>query len=343
MLALIIITIIVLLGSAFCSSSEASLFSISLTKLESLTHTKSLAMAIKVKKDITNSVGTLVFLNNAFNIIGTLILGALAQSVFTEAWQFSLFSVVLTILIILFGEIIPKNFGERFALQQILLVSGVIIISSWVFFPFLWIINKFTELLFGKRQDTKTSEDEIQVLIEKGMLDHGIEKDEHQMLKNVFKMNDKTAQDIMTPRINIYALDGELSLNEQKEDIVKSAHSRLPVYIEDHDEIVGFVLLTDVLKAMSENKGKIKPTEIMKEMVKVRDSIKVDSLLVMFQKKRVHIALATDEFGGTSGIVTLEDVIEEIVGEIMDERDEVIDMREIVREKEVLNLQISKS
>jgi CBS domain containing-hemolysin-like protein len=332
MLLLVIVMLIVLTGSAFCSSSEAALFSISSTKLESLPKNKAVEIAIKVKENVTNSVATLVFLNNTFNIVGTLILGAIAQSVFSQAWQFSLFSLALTILIILFGEILPKNFGERFALQQILAVSGIILVSSFIFFPILWVIQKFTEILFGKRVDTKTSEDEIQVMIEKGMIDKGIEKDEHQMLKNVFNMNDKTARDVMTPRINIYGIDGKLTLNEQKDLIESSNHSRLPVFIEDHDEIVGFVLLNDVLRSLSQNKGSIKPTEIMKPIVKVRDSIKVDSLLVIFQKKRVHIALAIDEFGGTSGIVTLEDVIEEIVGEIIDETDQVEDMRDINKE-----------
>ena len=339
MITLLIISLLVILGSAFCSSSEAALFSVSLTKLKLLPDSSAVRKAIKVKNNISESISALVFLNNTITNLGTLILGAVAQSVLKETWQFSLYTITLTTLIIIFAEILPKNFGERFALQQILVVSGVFLLSAWIFAPILWIIHKFIELLFGKRQDTKTSEDEIQVLIEKGMLDEGIEKDEHQMLKNVFKMNDKTAENVMTPRINIYGLDGELTLNEQKEVIKNSAHSRLPVFIDDHDEIVGFVLLTDVLRAMSENQGDKKPVEIIKEMFKVKNYTKVDTLLVMFQKKRVHIALVTDDFGGTSGIVTLEDVLEEIVGEIMDETDEVVDMREVNKEEKTKNIE----
>ncbi len=332
MIPLITAIFILLLGSAFCSSSEAALFSISTNRVKALKKegVKRAGSLLKVKTNISSSVGTIVILNNLFNIVGTIYAGILAAELLQgNELYLGIFSGTLTFLVILFGEIIPKNFGERHAESYGLTVAPYIQQISWFFTPILFVLNKINFAIFGSRTQTYVSEEEIKSLIEQGIKTQSIERDEQQIINNVFRLNDKNARDIMTPRVNIDAIDGNLSLDEQKEILYESHHSRLPVFFEDYDDIQGFILLREALEELSEGKGSQKASKIMNEIVHLKETTRVDSLLVMFQKRRVHIAIVEDDFGGTSGLVTLEDVLEELVGEIVDETDEVVDMREI--------------
>ncbi len=330
----LIITIAVLIaGSAFCSSSEAAIFSISTSKLESKAKkNKRYATLLAAKKDITATVGAIVIMNNIFNIAGTAYVGSLAINIFNSELEFAIFSMVLTVLIIIFGEIIPKNIGERFALGFGLSVGPILRIIRIIFFPVLWVLEMMNSVLFGERSINPVSEEEIKVLINQGVETRHIEHDEKMLIQNVFGLNDKSARDIMTPRVNVTALDLELPLSEQSEEIYNSQFSRLPVYKDDYDQIVGYVLAREVLSYLSKSKTDVTPKEFVNPIVKIKETTRVDSLLIMFQKKRQHIAVVVDEFGGTAGIVTLEDVLEQLVGEIVDETDEIIDMREVILE-----------
>jgi CBS domain containing-hemolysin-like protein len=329
---LIFTVFFLLLGSAFCSSTEASIFSVSKTKLESLSKKKKSALlALQAKKNIFKSIGSIVILNNLFNIVGTLIAGVIATEVFNKnEFYLAIFSGILTFFVILFGEILPKNFGERFALPYALLTSRYVLWLNFLFSPILWVLDKISKLIFGNQNYIeKISEEEIRVLLDQGKQTKSIEYDEHQLINNVFRMNDKTAKDIMTPRVNIDYLDQKLTLDQQKEKLYNATHSRLPVFEGSHDNIIGFVLSRDALEQMAKDNGNIKPSEISQEILEIKESTRVDTLLIIFQKKRLHIAIVKDDFGGVSGIVTLEDVIEELVGEIVDEKDKVVDMRHI--------------
>ncbi len=332
MLLLVFAVLILLAGSAFCSSSEAAIFSVSKAKLESLINQdkKSVKKAFKVKNEINKSIGSVVILNNFFNIIGTIYAGILAAKFFANNELYlAIFSGILTFLVILLGEILPKNFGEKFALNYLLAISPIVIILNYIFTPILWILNIITEFLFKKNYDFEVSEEEIRVMLEKGKNERSIEQDEHKLINNVFSLNDKTAKDIMTPRVNVEFIDANLTLEEQKDLILETSHSRLPVFDGDYDNIIGFLLTRVALENLAKKKNYIKPVEIIHQIIKIKETTKVDSLLIMFQKKQAHMAIVVDEFGGTGGLVTLEDAIEEIVGEIVDETDEVVDMREV--------------
>lgn len=330
MLELIISTLILIGGSAFCSSSEAALFSLSETKIESLVEKNRQAKKLlNIKKNLSSSIGALVITNNIFNILGTLYVGILASRVFESSSQIAFFSISITIAVILFGEILPKNFGERFNLSYSFFTLPLISLLTWFFKPILYILEIFVKLLFPKKKTDLITEEEIMILVERGKKTNVIENDEHLLIQNVFKMNDKTARDIMTPRINISALNGNSTLIQELDTIENFSHSRIIVYQDDLDNIIGYVLIRETLEALARNKGDRKVKEFVSEILKVKQSTRVDSLLIMFQKKREHIALVVDEFGGTAGIVTLEDVLEELVGEIVDEFDEVVDMREV--------------
>lgn len=330
MLFLLTLIAILLIGSAFCSSSEAALLSVSKNTLQVEVDkgTRAAKSAMEIKSRIGESIGTITILNNIFNIVGTLVVGSVAQALFND-WQFAVFSAILTGLLILFGEILAKNLGERYALQQMLAVAGLIKFLRLALYPLIWLLEKITLFVFGQKTDTKISEEEIKVMVEQSVADREIEKDEHQIIHNVFKLNDKCARDIMTPRVNIYALKADETIEAQQEQLLASTHSRLPIYSNNFDQIEGFVLLDEALKLLVEDKGDILPSQIKKDLLRVQETTQVDSLLVIFQRSKRHIALVVDEFDGTSGIVTLEDVLEELVGEIVDETDYKPDMREV--------------
>ncbi len=330
-LSLVFIVVIVLLGSAFCSSYEAAFFTVNRLKIETLASSgsKSAKNLLELKNQTGDVIGSLVIMNNLFNITGSIIIGNFLAELFGSLIV-GILSGVFTFLVILFGEVLPKNAGERAALDYSLALSGFVLVLIKILKPLTLVFNTIAKLIFGPRVETfTTSEEEIKYMVDLGLKHNSIESGEQQMIQNVFKLDDKSAKEIMTPRVNIVALDAGQSIGKQKKVLYDSNHSRLPVYDEDFDTITGFVLLRDCLEKLSRDKNDTLPSEILNPIPVAKENTKVDKLLVMFKKSTSHIILVQDEFGGTSGIVTLEDVLEELVGEIMDETDQVVDMRNV--------------
>jgi CBS domain containing-hemolysin-like protein len=346
MTALLILSILLIIGSAFVSLSEASIFSVNKIKVQTQMAAGDLRAKrlFFLKENMNNTIGTLVLLANIFGIVGALFIGQLLEPLkhTFEYWSFqgfvvSNYEIIYTFFIILFGEIIPKNAGEKFNLQIALFATPFILILAFLFKPLLLFFQFISKAIFGNNRGTDiTSEAEVIAMTDLGLESHSIEEDEHKIIQNVFTMNDKSAKDIMTPRVQMVAMDKDKTLNQQQEEIYTSQHSRLPVFGEDYDDIVGFVLLRDMLEAMAKDNGNIKPDcdELLNDIVAVRETTKIDQLLIVFQQKRTHIAIVVDEFGGTSGLVTLEDVLEQLVGEIVDETDTVVDLRTLKNENQ---------
>jgi putative hemolysin len=179
------------------------------------------------------------------------------------------------------------------------------------------------------------SEEELQILSRIGHLEGEIEKDERDMIARVFALNDVAAKKIMTPRTVIYALDAEKTVGELATEIYNLQFSRLPVYSGDLDNIVGVCNRVDLLIALAKDNKDARVESFVQEAIYVAENTKADELLPLFQKQRYHLAVVQDEFGGTSGVVTLEDVVEQLVGEIVDETDKYVDMRKrALRENE---------
>ncbi len=326
MQTLIFVVLIVLFGSALFSCVEAALFSVSLGRARVLAEQKKRGSAnlIKVKENIRRPITVIVILNNIFNIAGSIMVGAMAGQVLGNAWV-GVISAVLTFLIIILGEIIPKTLGENYAEPISLFAAGPLLASTKLFSPFIWFIEKLTSP-FSQKNKT-VSEEEIRILSHLGHLEGSIEKDEKEMIQKVFRLNDLTAENIMTPRTVVEALEYDKTLDESEDEIYDLNHSRLPVFKEDLDDIVGIVHQRNLLIAIGRDQGKKKISDFEEPPIYVSEKMKADELLPFFQKRRCHLAIVRDEFGGTSGVVTLEDVLEQLVGEIVDETDEEIDMR----------------
>ena len=334
------IVLIVLCGSAICSSSEAALFSVSPIKARQLAQSRnpSALALLAIREKMNRPIATLVILNNVFNIIGSIVIGSTAATLLGDTWL-GLFSAFLTFLIIIFGEIIPKTLGERYAESLALLIAVPVTWLTLLFTPLVWMMEKVTApFTQGKKQPT-TNEAEIQLLANIGREEGIIEDDEAEMIQGVFRLNDLTAVDVMTPRVALTYLHGDLTLAECKQKILGSQHTRLIVVEDSIDKVIGVALKDELLSAMIEGKNTQKVATLTREVRFVPEMVRADKLLKAFQENREHLMVVVDEYGGVAGVVTLEDVLEVLTGEIVDETDRIVDLQEIARKRQARMLQ----
>lgn len=321
---------LVVLGAALCACLEAAFFTVSLSsaKLSKEKGVRGGTALLKIKERIHSSVIMLVILNNTITIAGSLYVGHLA----TEAYGNEIIGVVGTVLtftIILLGEIIPKMIGENYARPIALFWAPPVLFLAWIFTP-ITIAIEFLMRRFIKK-GTTVSEDELKMLSQMGEEEGTIEADEQELIARAFTLNDLTAKDIMTPRTVIEGLPFEVTIREVKTIMTHKPYSRYPVYEGTLDTIKGICHSRDILTALAADKDEEKIADFMKPALFVSEKIHADDLLKLFLGKRVHMAIAQDDFGGTTGVVTLEDVLETLVGEIVDETDEVVDLQSLAR------------
>lgn len=341
MLKIIIVILIILMGSALCSCTETALFSIPNVKVKQLAQSKKpAAIALQsIRHKMNRPIATIVILNNIFNIIGSIIIGSLATEVLGDAWL-GLFSAILTFLIIVFGEIFPKTIGERYAEPIALIVAIPVQFITLVFTPIVWLMEQITSPFTKTRKLPTTNEAEIRFLTMIGYKEGVIEDDEAEMIHRVFQLNDLTAADLMTPRVILTFLRGDLTLAECQKEIIRSEHTRILVVETSIDKIIGYSLKHELLTAIIEGKQEQKISTLSRQVYYVPEKIKADKLLKTFQDNREHLMVVLDEYGGVAGVVTLEDVLEVLTGEIVDETDRIINLQEIAWKKReaLLNL-----
>jgi CBS domain containing-hemolysin-like protein len=335
MLPLLTVTLFVICGSAFCSCTEAALLSMPILKVRQLAQSSTRPAAkalLAIRERINRPIATLVIFNNLFNILGSIVIGSMAASLLNNT-LLGIFSGLLTFLIIIFGEILPKTIGERNA-ESISLVMAVPL--TWLtalFTPAVWLLEKVTSPFVGSNNRPTTNEAEIQLLTSIGRDEGVIEDDEAEMIRRVFALNDATAGRLMTPRVAITYLEGDLTLEESKPEIVESQHNRLLVIGDTIDDVLGIVLRHELLAALIEGKGDRTVATFARRASFVPTSLRADRLLRSFQSSREHLSVVVDEYGGVAGVVTLEDVLEVITGEIVDETDYIIDMQQVARRR----------
>lgn len=323
------IIIVLLALSAFFSSSETALFSLSRIYLKKLENSEgsNAKRILKLLKRPRHLLITLLlgntFVNMAISSFGTLL--ALQMGVgsgLSESMIVTLQIIVTTILILFFGEIIPK----LIALSTADVLSGVIslplLIVQYVLYIPVWILEKFSTLISSRQSVDKHTgaqftHEEFHNLIQSESSSRGLEEHEKRMLVGLFRFREAEIKEIYVPRVRITAIDENQSLDELKDIIVASGYSRIPVYRESIDDIVGIIYVKDLL--LYPEKKSIK--EFLRPVWFVTENMKVQSLLNQFKQKKLQVAVVVDEYGGTSGIISLEDILEEIVGEIRDEYD----------------------
>ncbi len=334
MFQLIVATLIVLSGSAFCAGAETALLSVSKIRVRQLAQSnKPAAKALlSIRENMNRPIATIVILNNIFNIVGSIVIGSIVTKYLGEKWL-GILTSILTFLIIIFGEIVPKTMGERYADRLALVVAIPVKSLTFLLKPLSWLIEKATlPFLRGQKQPT-TNEAEIQFLAKIGRQEGIIEADEAEMIQRVFQLNDLAAIDLMTPRTMTTYLYGNRTLADSKDDIIASQHTRIPVVKDSIDQILGIALKDELLTAIVEGKNDQTVDRFTRNVRFVPETVRADKLLATFQESREHLAIVLDEYGGVSGVVTLEDVLEVLTGEIVDETDRATDLQEIARRK----------
>ena len=322
----ILLALFLIFLSGFASASEIAFFSLSPADLEAMDPDKSpLDMQVqKLRDDSERTLATILITNNLVNVTIIMLCNYIFNSLFTfgEEWlQFLCVTILLTFLLLLFGEIIPKVYSRKNPLAFCRkAVKGVIFFRK-LFWPVETILLKsgaFAEKVLQK-ENRQLSIDDLEQALE--LTDKSDIKDEQSMLQGIIRFGDETAKEVMTSRQDIIDLDIRCSYDNVLKCIVDNNYSRIPVYQDNKDNIRGVLYIKDLLPHLSKP-ANFRWQSLIRPSYFVPETKKIDDLLREFQENKVHIAIVVDEFGGTSGIVTLEDILEEIVGEINDEYDE---------------------
>ncbi|MGB9607997.1 MAG: hemolysin family protein [bacterium] len=248
-------------------------------------------------------------------------------------------SLIMTLLLVIFGELVPKNLAlrkaEAFSLFSARFIKFLYLSAYPIFRPLAIVSGWIARLLGGEKEERMSSitEEEIQILLEEGSKEGNIEEEEKEMIASIFDFTDTTAREIMVPRIDVVGVDAEDSVEKVLEVVSKSGFSRLPVYRDNMDNIIGIVHAKDAIRRYREGKRTTPAKRIARPAYFVPESKKIDELLKEMQRNRTQMAIVVDEYGGTAGIVTLEDILEEIVGEIKDEYDRERELIERLDEK----------
>jgi len=314
--------------SGFASASEIAFFSLSptdLSELEPEHHAKDRGIVL-LRDDSERTLATILITNNFVNVTIIMLCNLVFASIIhfgpKAVWlEFVSLTVLLTFLLLLFGEIMPKVYSRQNALKFCRFSVGGILFLRKLFWPLETILIKsggFAERVMQKK-NRQLSVDDLEQALE--LTDKEDIKDEQSMLQGIIRFGDETAKEVMTSRQDIVNLDILSSFSDVLKCVVENNYSRIPVYQDNTDNIRGILYIKDLLPHLSKPAG-FRWQSLIRPPYFVPETKKIDDLLREFQENKVHIAIVVDEYGGTSGLVTLEDILEEIVGEINDEYDE---------------------
>jgi CBS domain containing-hemolysin-like protein len=335
MLELILATAAVMLVSALCSLSEAVLYSVPQSHVEALAESKSRrGLVLKgLKRNVERPIAALLSLNTIANTGGAALVGALADRVLGTRWL-GLFSVGFTLAILVFSEILPKTAGVIYSRSLAASIARPLHWLVFLFRPLVWLAGSATHFVARGREAEGISEEDILTLTRMGHQAGSIDEGEAAVIHNILALEEKTVREVLTPRTVLFALSGDTTVKEVYEEPQIFTHSRIPVYFKNIDDIGGIVHRRQILSAVAADRFDATIESLMKPAHFVPARMKLKRALELFLARGVHLFVALDDFGGTAGVVTLEDVLEEILGkEIVDEFDEVADLRELAQKR----------
>ncbi|MBD3331141.1 DUF21 domain-containing protein [Candidatus Peregrinibacteria bacterium] len=317
---------VMILLSAVFSGTETALISITGSKVDELVDRKrpNSRLLKKLKRDPHKLLITVLVGNNIVNILASAYSGLLFTEIFGSK-GLGIATGVMTLFILIFGEITPKSFAHQYRVAVSLLMARPIYYLQILIWPLVWFFEKIVELshrVLGTKKVVTVTEGELLAMIKIGAQEGSIAKHEKEFIENVLEFNDIEVGEIMTARVNIVGLDSEITLSKAIKFAIKHSHSRLPVFKKNMDNIIGVLSTKDLLKFSQQYAGTKKLIDLpLSHPHEVPSSKKIYNLFKEFQTKFVHMAVVIGDFGGTAGIITLEDIIEEIVGDILDESD----------------------
>lgn len=322
---LLALLIILVLFSAFFSMTETVFASVSEAKIKNYVEERKTGAkkALFCVEHFDRTLTTLLVGNNIVNTaLSTFALTFFMG--FIKTGNLELISTaIITIVLLIFGEITPKTIGKKYNDKLVLFLAPIIYIISYILLPISIIFMGIQKIFTGKKNnDSQVNESELETILDTMVEDGEIEDDEHEYIKNVFDLNDRTVEEIMVPRVDMVAIEDITSIDEVKNIFIREQYSRIPVYHEDKDHIIGIIYERDFFEAMAKNIELKNVKQLMRNVLFVNKKMTVDALIKTLQESKTHMAIVSGEYNDTLGLVTMEDALEEIVGEIYDEHDE---------------------
>jgi len=315
-----IILIILILFSAFFSGVETAVFSLSDIKLKKMISRKekNAKLVAKLKSNPQRLLITILIGNNVVNIAAASLATVLVTDIFNSS-VVGITTGVMTLIILIFGEITPKSLSIKYNEKVCCLVAKPLFVIEQILLPIVWLFEK----IYPKRglRVPAITEEELRIMASVGVQEGTVQKREAEIIRKVFQLNDITAEDVMTPRSEVYALEENGKLKSVKNKIINSRFSRIPIYEKSIDHITGILYKNDALIHLAKKGADVILKEIARGSIFIPESMFIDELMREFQRKHIHMAIVVNEYGEIVGIATLEDIIEELVGEIVDETD----------------------
>ncbi len=322
-----IVLIVLLVFSAYFSATETAYTSCNKIRLKSIENNdpKKAKKAQKVLKQLDNYdrlLSTVLVGNNIVNIAASSIATVLFVAMLVGKEDLAPFisTLAMTVIVLIFGEVMPKTFAKDHPESFAMVFLPVTTFFEILFFPITWVLSLIKKI-FKSKKEASVTEDELITIVEEAENEGEIDKHESELIRSAIEFDDVDVYDVMIPRVNVEAVPDDASMKEIAAIFQEKGYSRLPVYHETIDSVIGIIHIKDFYELYKDNKTDIRP--IIQNSICVTRNMKISAALRILQKAKIHLAVVVDEFGGTEGIVTLEDIIEELVGEIYDEHDEV--------------------
>lgn len=319
----IIIILLLLVFSALFSSCETAFSSVNKIRLKNYASkgNKKAEKALKIANRFEDALTAILIGNNIVNILSTSISTVLFTQILGPGGVGAA-TVVMTILVLIFGEITPKSFAKNHAEQCTLMFAGPLSVFMVILKPVVALFQIIQKLFRPKTEQPSVTEDELKYIIDEIQEQGVLEEQESDLVRSALEFDEITVDEILIPRVNVTAIEKNAPFLEIKEKFLTEMYSRIPVYEKNIDNIIGVITNKSFFRLMDENKEDI--NEIIQEIIHISDLKLISEALKEMQKQKMHMAVVMDQYGGTKGIITLEDIIEELVGEIYDEDDEIV-------------------
>lgn len=319
----IVIIIMLIVLSALFSSCETAFSSVNKIRLKNYAAKgdKRAEKALKIANKFEDALTAILIGNNIVNILSTSISTVLFTQILGPGGVGAA-TVVMTVLVLVFGEITPKSFAKNHAEQCALMFAEPLSAFIIVLKPVVMVFKVIQKLFKPKTEQPSVTEDELKYIIDEIEEQGVLEEQESDLVRSALEFDEITVDEILIPRVNVIAIEKNTPFNEIKEKFLTDMYSRLPVYEKNIDNIIGVITNKSFFRLMNENKENI--SDIIQEIIHISDLKLISEALKEMQKSKMHMAVVMDQYGGTKGIITLEDIIEELVGEIYDENDEII-------------------
>lgn len=324
---ILLVIILLICASAFFSASETAISTFNKIRMKKKADEgdKKAKVVLELWENYHHTLSGILVGNNVVNITASTLAAVVATSLLGPAAGALAATVSITVLVLLFGETMPKSYGKENADEVALKFSGILKIVVAVFYPISFVINKITGLFrretSGEKSPSITEEELIYMMDaieEEGVL----EEQERDLVQSALEFDEVTLREILTPRVNLVAIDADDPVDEIRSIVVEKGYSRIPVFEKTVDNIIGVLYTRDFLLALLSG-GEIRVRDMLGKTLYVHEGMKLSHLLASFKSHKLNLAVVVDEYGGTVGIVTMEDVLEELVGEIWDEDDEI--------------------